>query len=127
MGVLGCAPDELPDRHDRLMDLGLDSLMAVQLRDQLGGHLSLKARLPATLMFDHPTIDALASFLRDRLWPVEAPVNPIVRPGQSDAEGARASAPADLAAVAAMSDADIEARLLERFSARHPVEEKNGN
>jgi acyl transferase domain-containing protein/SAM-dependent methyltransferase len=127
MEVLRRDADELPDRHDRLMDLGLDSLMAVQLRDQLGRHLSLKARLPATLMFDHPTIDSLASFLRARLWPPEAPVDPISVRSQPDTEGAHGSAPAGLAAVAAMSDADIEARLLERFRTRHPVEEKNGN
>ena len=115
MAVLRRDVDEPPDRRDRLMDLGLDSLMAVQLRDLLGRHLVLPARLPATLMFDHPTIDALAGFLHDRLWPPERPgdstsiSNPPVLASERD------STPVGFAAVAAMSDADIEARLLSRF------------
>jgi malonyl CoA-acyl carrier protein transacylase len=125
MWVLRRDTDEPPDRHARLMDLGLDSLMAVQLRDQLGKHLSLNSRLPATLMFDHPTIDALASFLCDRLWPPKAPDNPISVPNPPSAESGHGTTPAGLASVAAMSDADIETRLLERFKTRQPIEEKN--
>jgi SAM-dependent methyltransferase len=125
MWVLRRDTDEPPDRHARLMDLGLDSLMAVQLRDQLGRHLSLNSRLPATLMFDHPTIDALASFLCDRLWPPKAPDNPISVPNPPSAESGHGTTPAGLASVAAMSDADIETRLLERFKTRQPIEEKN--
>jgi acyl transferase domain-containing protein/SAM-dependent methyltransferase len=122
--VLRRGVDQPPDRHDRLMDLGLDSLMAVQLRNQLGRHLALSSRLPATLMFDHSTIDALASFLHDQIWPSEASGNPASVPNSLGSARGQ-STPADLAAVAAMSDADIEARLLERFKTRQPDEEKN--
>jgi hypothetical protein len=97
----------------------------VQLRDQLSKHLSLNSRLPATLMFDHPTIDALASFLRDRLWPPEAPDNLISVSDPASAERGYSTALAGLAAVAAMTDADIEARLLERFKTRQPDKGKN--
>jgi hypothetical protein len=44
-----------------LKEIGLDSLLAVELRNQLarlGG-----TPLPATLAFDHPTLEALASHL----------------------------------------------------------------
>jgi acyl transferase domain-containing protein/SAM-dependent methyltransferase len=115
MEVLRRDVDEPPDRHDRLMDLGLDSLMAVQLRDQLGRHLALPSRLPATLMFDHPTIDTLAGFLHDRLWPPERPGDSTSISDRPVLASERDSTSVGFAAVAAMSDADIEARLLSRF------------
>ena len=44
------------------MDMGLDSLMAVQLRNSLRVGLGLKHKLPATIAFDCPTIEALADY-----------------------------------------------------------------
>ena len=70
--VLRRDPADPPDRHDRLTDLGFDSLMAVQLRGQLSAGLAFDTALPATLMFDYPTIDKLAVYLLQRLRPEEA-------------------------------------------------------
>lgn len=108
--VLRLDRNEPPGRHDRLMDLGFDSLMAVQLRNQLGAGLGLDKPLPATLMFDYPTIDALAGHLLSRL----APPAPSA-PAATGMEVAPAPLVLGEAAVAAMSDADIEALLLDRL------------
>ncbi|MEO8057467.1 MAG: beta-ketoacyl synthase N-terminal-like domain-containing protein [Burkholderiales bacterium] len=108
--VLKLDADEPPGRNDRLMDLGFDSLMAVQLRNQLGLGLGLDKPLPATLMFDQPTIDALATYLLERVAPPETEVAVV-----SKAVAKRAPETLGAAAVAAMSDADIEALLLSRL------------
>jgi malonyl CoA-acyl carrier protein transacylase/aryl carrier-like protein len=54
-----------------LLDLGLDSLRALELRNKLS--TALGRHLPSTLVFDHPTPVALAEALRTRLVPI-APV-----------------------------------------------------
>jgi acyl carrier protein len=107
--VLRLAPDQLPGRAERLMDLGFDSLMAVQLRGLLGKELGLDRPLPATLMFDHPTIDSIAEFLLGRIEP------PVPEPTAAEAPGIDAGREARAAEVAAMSDAEIEALLKERL------------
>ena len=108
--VLKLAPDEAPGRHDRLMDAGLDSLMAVQLRNQLSKAFALARALPATLMFDYPTIEALAGHLLERIAPREDAVAP--------AAAATADPIAARTDVATMSEAEVEALLLQRLEDR---------
>jgi acyl transferase domain-containing protein/NADPH:quinone reductase-like Zn-dependent oxidoreductase/NADP-dependent 3-hydroxy acid dehydrogenase YdfG len=59
------------DHARPLSELGLDSLLAVELRNRLGTSLSLSPGLPATVVFDCPTVDLLAAHLMTRLWPAE--------------------------------------------------------
>jgi len=59
--VLGYDSPERIDPTARFLDLGIDSLLAVDLRNRL--EAALARSLPAALAFDHPTLDALADFL----------------------------------------------------------------
>jgi hypothetical protein len=102
--VLRLDSSEAPPRNARLMDLGFDSLMAVQLRNQLGMGIGAERPLPATLMFDYPTIDAIAEHLLGRIAPAA--------PRAGAASAAAAPAPAlGRDAIANMSEAQIEALL----------------
>jgi acyl carrier protein len=86
-----------------LKEFGLDSLMAVELCNSLarsGGRA-----LPATLLFDYPTIDALTKYLT-RVWEIE-PEGP--KPGDGEIPHTQAGLIAD------MSEEDAEALLLKEL------------
>jgi myxalamid-type polyketide synthase MxaB len=59
--ILGLSPSHFIDEREPLVRMGLDSLMAVELRNQLSA--ALGRPLMATLLFDHPNVSSLADFL----------------------------------------------------------------
>jgi acyl carrier protein len=61
--VLG--PDINPD--EPLMASGLDSLGAVELRNSLQAQLPAGLELPATLLFDFPSINAISGYIASQV------------------------------------------------------------
>jgi acyl transferase domain-containing protein/SAM-dependent methyltransferase len=111
MAVLQLEPDCRPGLRHRLMDIGLDSLMAVQLRNLLESGLGLERVLPATLMFDYPTIESISAFLLKRAAGPSAAPRPPVRPKD------RPMGPTQKRAqeIGALSEDQTTALLLERL------------
>ena len=114
MEVLRMDADRRPGIQHRLMDLGLDSLMAVQLRNLLELGLGLGRSLPATLMFDYPTIASISAFLLDcaSCEDPSAALSPAVEERQPESASDRAQE------IGALSDDEAEALLLERLERR---------
>lgn len=69
--VLGISPAAKIDPFLPLSDYGLDSLMAVDLRNRLGN--LIEQTLPATLLFEYPTVKELSDFIAGRLPGFAAP------------------------------------------------------
>jgi acyl carrier protein len=113
--VLRMSQNQRIGRRSRLMDLGVDSLMAVELRNRLGKALELPSRLPASLIFDYPTPESIALFLEQEL--ISAGI-------WNQSEGpppAETVAPSGTAAeeIARLSEEQVEQMILERLKKKN--------
>ncbi|MEN9866424.1 MAG: hypothetical protein RL748_2014, partial [Pseudomonadota bacterium] len=100
--VLGfSSPKKIKDR-DKFFDLGLDSLLAVEIKSRL--EKDLETRLATTLIFDYPTFETLSAFLRSEL----------TDPALSDADTAATAADTG---TAELSDGSTSAEVLDAMSA----------
>lgn len=98
------------DPHQGFLDLGMDSLMAVELRNRL--QTSLECTVPASLAFDYPTVTALVDYLAEAVAPVElAPVTPEEPVAPTVAE----ASPIVESALDELSDSEAEALLLSKL------------
>jgi acyl carrier protein len=111
--VLRLDPAHPPRRTQRLMDIGIDSLMAVELSGRLSSQLSLKRSLRSTLIFDHPTIQAIAEFIERSEFS-----DPVIVSGMGGAKPQKqpGTTAADFSkSVAELSDEQVEQMLLAKL------------
>ncbi|MCK8351684.1 SDR family NAD(P)-dependent oxidoreductase [Erwinia amylovora] len=65
-----------------LSELGVSSLLGVEVRNRLQSELSV--RMPATVLWNYPTVSSLASYLETLLWPECATPYPTAHPVQTN-------------------------------------------
>lgn len=107
--TLGFQPDEL-DQQTGFFDLGMDSLTALELKNNLQTNLGIS--LPSTLVFDYPTVAALLDYLATQL--LEGEISGDSDNNQDQAPSAAAPELPSGEALAALMDeklADIESLL----------------
>ena len=111
---LAISPEELSDR-DRLGDLGMDSLIALELRNELGKALGLEGKISATVAFDTGTVGELTNWLRNLMSPTMVTASPA-----QGLENVAAANPKIVSAEAlqGMTDAEVEELLRERLAER---------
>jgi short-subunit dehydrogenase/acyl carrier protein len=76
-----------PAATSRFLDLGTDSLMAIELRNRLHSQFGGKFTINATAVFDYPTIGGLAEYLVGQLPDSESPT---AQPAEADPVAATA-------------------------------------
>lgn len=103
--VLGLSPSHSLEPHQGFFDIGMDSLTSVELRNRL--QTTLGRSLPSTLIFDYPTLNALAGYLASEMFSVESVTDSHTAPQKNNHEQIITSAELEQ-----LSDEDAEALLL---------------
>ena len=104
-------PADLSDR-DRLGDLGMDSLIALELRGELGKSLRLEGKISPTVAFETGTIGELTQ----RLMTIAMEQNKSGNGKRLERDTKRDSLEIKVEALEAMTDAQVEELLKERIS-----------
>ena len=111
---MGVPPSQPIDVRRGLFEMGMDSLMALDLKNRLRASVGLD--VPATVVFEFPNIEAIAGFLAEQLSPPEAADESEVNPASSETmpRGGEDNAAGGidlLARIQQLSDEDVEREL----------------
>jgi NADPH:quinone reductase-like Zn-dependent oxidoreductase/acyl carrier protein len=112
--VLGLEPSQPVDEYRPLQELGLDSLMAVELRNLMKAAFALERPVPATVVFDYPNVHALTEFIGTGVYGWNLPG---AESAASPVADERGSGDMDmLDRLATLSADEVEALLAQRMS-----------
>ncbi|MEO0868075.1 MAG: SDR family NAD(P)-dependent oxidoreductase, partial [Cyanobacteria bacterium J06642_11] len=106
--VLGLAQGQLPDTNTSFFDMGMDSLMAVELKNQLD--IRLGTSVSSTVIFEFPTIRTLADHLVEMVNKTAEPVDSEPR-RQTTTNSPPDENPPDIPSDTPSDPSDIEAEL----------------
>jgi NAD(P)-dependent dehydrogenase (short-subunit alcohol dehydrogenase family) len=105
VSVMGFGPADAPELDQGLFDMGLDSLLALDLKNRL--QASLMRDVPAAALFEHSTIALLTDYiLRELLELSASEISTTTGPEKTDV----------LANIAELSEAEVERLLAERMA-----------
>ena len=106
--VIGLDPTAPLDPHQGLTEIGMDSLMAVEMRNAL--QVALGASLPSTVTLEYPTIATLTSFIGTEVLGLSVDAR------HSDDEQLAGAKEVDIAAdVESLSENEAESSLLDEL------------
>jgi len=107
--ALGLAPDARIDPRRSVVEMGLDSLRAVDVK--IAVEKSLDCALPTTLLFDYPTLESLVNYFVDEVLTLEPA--PAV---QSARGGGEADVAAQASELAALTEAELASLLAKELA-----------
>jgi acyl carrier protein/nucleoside-diphosphate-sugar epimerase len=108
-------PNQIEPRQS-LLELGIDSLIAIELKNRL--ELDLGHSIRSTVLFDYPTLEALVDYLATDLLGIKPSLAPDSGTDDYTAHGPADSAPQSSleSEIQALSEADAEALLLQELN-----------
>jgi myxalamid-type polyketide synthase MxaB len=99
-----------------LMEMGLDSLMAIELRTRVQASVGKDKSLPVTLVFKYPTVEKIALYLAQEIFGLSSPEETIT-PAQAAAKSSAARNADEEKELSAISDEAARQLLEEELKA----------
>lgn len=111
--ILGLGTGQLPDVKLGFFEMGMDSLMVVQLRNQL--KTTLGHSLSPTVTFNYPTIETLAGYLTTEIFSLESVETPYELSQKDGDQPLKIITNIDVTNIEEISEEEIEALLLKKL------------